>query len=45
MRERSGTQGYIAPEVNKQKNNIIGPEIDMWAFGIMLYEFCVGYKP
>jgi serine/threonine protein kinase len=45
MRERSGTHGYIAPEIHKQKNIIIGPEIDIWGFGIILYELSVGYKP
>ena len=44
MKERSGTVGYIAPEVYG-KNILIGPEIDMWAFGIVLYEICVAYKP
>jgi len=45
MTERSGSHGYIAPEICNQGFIIVGPEIDMWAFGIMLYEFCVGYKP
>ncbi len=44
MTERCGTGGYIAPEVGS-KNSIIGPEIDMWAFGVMLYEMCTAYKP
>jgi serine/threonine protein kinase len=44
MVERCGTGGYIAPEVGA-KNSIVGPEIDMWAFGVMLYEFCTAYKP
>ena len=44
MVERCGTGGYIAPEVNS-KNSIVGPEIDMWAFGVMLYEMCTAYKP
>ena len=44
MVERCGTGGYIAPEI-KSKNTIISPEIDMWAFGIMLYEMCTAYKP
>jgi len=44
MTERCGTSGYIAPEIGA-KNTIIGPEIDMWAFGIMLYEMCTAYKP
>lgn len=44
MIERCGTGGYIAPEI-KPKNNLVGPEIDMWAFGVMLYEMCTAYKP
>jgi serine/threonine protein kinase len=44
MVERCGTGGYIAPEVGS-KNSLIGPEIDMWAFGVMLYEMCTAYKP
>lgn len=44
MAERCGTSGYIAPEIGS-KNSVIGPEIDMWAFGVMLYEMCTAYKP
>ena len=44
MVTRCGTQGYIAPEIGP-KNSIISPEIDMWAFGVMLYEMCTAYKP
>jgi serine/threonine protein kinase len=44
MLERCGTGGYIAPEIGS-KNSLIGPEIDMWAFGVMLYEMCTAYKP
>ena len=44
MVERSGTTGYIAPEI-KSQNTLVGPEIDMWAFGVILYELCVAYKP
>lgn len=44
MTDRCGTGGYIAPEV-KPKNTMVGPEIDMWAFGVMLYEMCTAYKP
>jgi serine/threonine protein kinase len=36
MQRRNGTRVYIAPEVNRD-NVIVGPEIDMWAFGILLY--------
>jgi serine/threonine protein kinase len=44
MKDRSGTAGYIAPEI-KTNNTLVGPEIDMWAFGVMLYEMCTAYKP
>lgn len=44
MVERCGTGGYIAPEI-QSKNTLVGPEIDMWSFGIMLYEMCTAYKP
>ena len=44
MVEKCGTGGYIAPEI-KPKGTLIGPEIDMWAFGVMLYEMCTAYKP
>jgi len=44
MKVRSGTAGYIAPEI-KGNNKLVGPEIDMWAFGLILYEMCVAYKP
>jgi serine/threonine protein kinase len=44
MVDRCGTSGYIAPEVGS-KNSLVGPEIDMWAFGVMLYEMCTAYKP
>lgn len=44
MTDRCGTGGYIAPEVGP-KNTLVGPEIDMWAFGVMLYEMCTAYKP
>ena len=44
MTERCGTGGYIAPEIGS-KNSLVGPEIDTWAFGVMLYEMCTAYKP
>ncbi len=44
MVEKCGTGGYIAPEIGS-KNTLVGPEIDMWAFGVMLYEMCTAYKP
>jgi len=36
MIELSGTKHYMAPELNKS-NSLVGPEIDIWAFGIILY--------
>jgi len=44
MKVRSGTAGYIAPEI-KGKDIPVGPEIDMWSFGVMLYEMCTAYRP
>ena len=38
-----GTPDYQAPEM---KNGVwITPAVDMWAYGIVLYEMAVGYKP
>ena len=44
MAVKCGTMGYMAPEI-AQKDSLVGPEIDMWSFGVMLYEMCVAYKP
>ena len=38
-----GTQDYQAPEMSD--DTWISPTVDMWAFGIVLYEMAVGYKP
>jgi serine/threonine protein kinase len=43
MDTKQGTMGYMAPEISKE--TFIGQEIDMWAFGIVLYQLCVAYKP
>lgn len=40
---KSGTMGYMAPEL--QINNHVDSAIDMWSFGILLYELAVAYKP
>ena len=44
MKERSGTAGYIAPEI-KGNNKLVGTEIDLWGVGVIIYQMCVGYKP
>ena len=44
MVEKCGTGGYIAPEIGS-KNSYVTPVIDMWSFGVMLYEMCTAYKP
>ena len=44
MVTRCGTQGYIAPEV-KGRDSLVGPEIDTFAFGVILYELMAAYKP
>jgi serine/threonine protein kinase len=38
-----GTMGHIAPEVKSHCS--IGTEVDIWCFGLMLYEMAVAYKP
>ena len=43
MERMVGTQDYQAPEMADQ--TWITPAIDMWAYGIVLYEMAVGYKP
>lgn len=36
--------GYMAPEMNSGPI-IVGPEVDLWSFGVCLYEMAVAYKP
>ena len=38
-----GTLNYKAPEVTN--DCFVGPEIDMWSFGLVLYLMSVGYTP
>jgi len=40
---KCGTMGYMAPEL--ESSLIITPAIDMWAFGVVLYEMATAYKP
>ena len=40
-----GTPEYIAPEVLEYKYDEIGPGVDVWAFGVMLYLFFSGRTP
>lgn len=50
---KCGTMGYIAPEVipvntdelNLLQGNLIGPNIDLWSLGVVLYEMAAAYKP
>ena len=43
MQKLVGTQDYQAPEMADEV--WVSPAIDMWAYGISLYEMAVGYKP
>lgn len=43
LSEASGTFDSIAPEVRKGAR--VGPEIDVWGFGLILYQMAVAYKP
>ena len=40
-----GTPEYISPEVLECKYDIIGPGVDIWAFGVMIYLFFTGKTP
>jgi serine/threonine protein kinase len=40
-----GTPEYISPEVLEYKYNLIGPSVDIWAFGVILYLFFYGKTP
>ena len=40
-----GTAEYISPEALEGNFDLIGPGVDIWAFGIMLYLFYVGKTP
>lgn len=39
-----GTPEYMAPE-QWTSAGTAGPAADIWAFGVMVYEFCTGVKP
>ena len=40
-----GTPEYVSPEVLEHNYSLIGPSIDIWAFGIMIYLFFTGKTP
>ena len=40
-----GTPEYISPEVLEYKYDIIGPSVDIWAFGVILFLFFAGKTP
>ena len=40
-----GTPEYVSPEVLEHNYALIGPGVDIWAFGIMLYLFFTGSTP
>ena len=39
-----GTPDYLAPELLEKEENH-GPPVDLWAIGVMLYEFLLGAPP
>ena len=40
-----GSPEYISPEVLEHNYPLIGPGVDIWAFGVMLYLFFTGITP
>ena len=40
-----GTPEYISPEALEYKYDLIGPSVDIWAFGVILYLFFIGKTP
>ena len=40
-----GTPEYVSPEVLEHDYNNIGPSVDIWAFGVILYLFFFGKTP
>lgn len=42
---RVGTYAYMAPEIVRGGAVESGPESDLWAIGVMLYEACTGVRP
>ena len=53
LKHRCGTRGYMAPEIVNSKEEVdrggngivVTSAVDMWAFGILMYEMCVAYFP
>lgn len=43
MKLAAGTLSYLAPEI--KNDSYITTAVDIWSFGIMIYEMCVGYRP
>ena len=50
MSGKCGTRGYIAPEISRHEDELdtqfeVTRAVDMWSFGIVLYELAVGFNP
>lgn len=44
-KEFVGTAAYVSPEVLNRQYDLIGPPCDLWALGIIIYQFYTGKTP
>lgn len=43
--DRLGTPHYMSPQQLTESSRTLGPAVDIWALGVVLYEMCTGQRP